>query len=158
MMGQSESSNRSAQSGSQQQQQQQRHASSVATIGGSSSSSTGTSNNAAETWLSRVEAKVGPAVHSPVRIPATKAAMSGVPALPAGSSVPIGREFFQAVQAEWRSRGSRAPIPVAVPQMDPEDIIDAIADTPGDFLDPPVHLPFMIECLLEVWDEEGLYD
>ena len=84
--------------------------------------------------------------------------MSGCPAALASSTVPIGKEYFQAIQAEWRSRGSRAPIPVAIPQMDPEDIIDAIADTPGDVLDPPVHLPFMIECLLEVWDEEGLYD
>jgi hypothetical protein len=67
--------------------------------------------------------------------------------------------FFQSVQAEWRARPvTRQPIPVAMPQMDPEDIIDAIADTPGEVLDPPVHLPFMIECLIEVWDEEGLYD
>lgn len=97
--------------------------------------------------------------------PAAKMSSSGVVGIPPTvSALPVGKAYFQAMQAAWR-----APVPEAIAAlqnssrsnelpMDPDDIIEAIQETPGDILVPPVSLPFMIECLIEVWDEEGLYE
>lgn len=149
MMGQSDSSTKAS-------SQQVAPAASASSPPGGKSSAIG-----GDTWISQTEARICAVALPPAAplFPAARMASCGC-APPAVPQLPVGMDFYKAVQAEWRARpkDGRAPIPVAAPQMDPEDIIDAIAETPGDVLSPPVHLPFMIECLLEVWDEEGLYD
>eukprot|EP00758_Cryptobia_borreli_P007646 Tbor_TRINITY_DN5318_c0_g1::TRINITY_DN5318_c0_g1_i2::g.4699::m.4699 len=69
-----------------------------------------------------------------------------------------GLNMYRAMNREWRVRTVRNRTLPLVCEMEPDDIIDAIEDTPGDPLDPPVHLPTMLELLTDVWDENGLYD
>jgi hypothetical protein len=81
---------------------------------------------------------------------------------PVAPELPVGKGFFITMRSVWRSsvpqiveanRRSSGQMP-----MDPDDVIEAIQDTPGDLLSPPVRLSFMIDCLIELWDEEGLYE
>ena len=74
---------------------------------------------------------------------------------------PTGMNMFKAMRSEWRTRTVRGTGATAAPfstGMDPDDILDAIEDTPGDMLDPPVHLPYMLDLLADVWEDGGLYD
>jgi len=74
---------------------------------------------------------------------------------------PTGMNMFKAMRSEWRTRTVRGSGASAAPfstGMDPDDILDAIEDTPGDMLDPPVHLPYMLDLLADVWEDGGLYD
>lgn len=73
---------------------------------------------------------------------------------------PTGMNMFKAMRQEWRTRtvrGGSSTAPLSA-NMDPDDILDAIEDTPGDLLDPPVHLPYMLDLLADVWEDGGLYD
>ncbi|CUG90185.1 Hypothetical protein, putative [Bodo saltans] len=83
---------------------------------------------------------------------------------PAAPELPVGKQFFMTMRSAWRApvpeiveANRRSPLSGQMP-MDPDDVIEAIQDTPGDLLSPPVRLSFMIDCLIELWDEEGLYD
>jgi hypothetical protein len=74
---------------------------------------------------------------------------------------PTGMNMFKAMRSEWRTRTVRGTGATTAPLstgMDPDDILDAIEDTPGDMLDPPVHLPYMLDLLADVWEDGGLYD
>lgn len=71
---------------------------------------------------------------------------------------PTGMKLFQAMRKEWRTKTVNPPPAYTIDDVDPDDIADAIEDTPGDFLDPPVHLPVMLDILIDIWEDNGLYD
>jgi hypothetical protein len=83
---------------------------------------------------------------------------SSAPVLPDSvRAPPFGRERFLLLRKKWLTP-SGPPRPVPVDQLDEDSIIEAIAECPGELLEPPVHLPFMAEALAVVWEEEGLYN
>ena len=72
---------------------------------------------------------------------------------------PFGDELHNAVRQQWKNNTvTSSDNSGGGNQLDMDDIIDAIAETPGEVMHPPVHLPYMLECLIEVWEEEGLYE
>eukprot|EP00744_Colponema_vietnamica_P014193 GILI01019879.1.p1 GENE.GILI01019879.1~~GILI01019879.1.p1 ORF type:complete len:169 (+),score=23.85 GILI01019879.1:118-624(+) len=71
---------------------------------------------------------------------------------------PTGMNLFQAMRKEWRTKTVNPPPPQSIQDVDPDEIADAIEDTPGDVLEPPVHLPVMLDILIDIWEDSGLYD
>lgn len=71
---------------------------------------------------------------------------------------PTGMKLFQAMRKEWRTKTINPPPPLTIDDVDPDDIADAIEDTPGDYLEPAVHLPVMLDILIDIWEDSGLYD
>ena len=71
---------------------------------------------------------------------------------------PTGMKLFQAMRKEWRTKTQNPPPALTIDDVDPDDIADAIEDTPGDFLEPSVHLPVMLDILIDIWEDSGLYD
>lgn len=71
---------------------------------------------------------------------------------------PTGMKLFQAMRKEWRTKTEEPPPPFTIDDVDPDDIADAIEDTPGDILEPAVHLPVMLDILIDIWEDSGLYD
>jgi hypothetical protein len=94
-----------------------------------------------------------------VLFPAAAVASSGNLQLPpAAPMLPVGKAFFEVVRQQWR-QPTEHQVAVASQDdmMDIEDIMDAVSSTPGDLLSPPVPLPLMVEVLIELWEDEGLY-
>lgn len=71
---------------------------------------------------------------------------------------PTGMNLFQAMRREWRTKTVNPPPPMQIQDVDPDEIADAIEETPGDILEPPVHLPVMLDILIDIWEDSGLYD
>ncbi len=67
-----------------------------------------------------------------------------------------GSQRFEALRAMWLQPTERAPPPRSQrqPCMDLDSILDAVEDTPGDPLEPPVPLPVMMQALQVLWEEE----
>ena len=70
---------------------------------------------------------------------------------------PPGLARYQEVRRRFLQR--KIPYkPIPGEPMDVDAITDAIEDCPGDRLEPPVPLDYMAEVLVEIWEDEGLYD
>ena len=71
----------------------------------------------------------------------------------------FGRERFLILRKRWLTPNPNTqPLPVDPDQLDEDEILDAVANCPGDELVPPVHFPYMAEALSLLWEEEGLYN
>ena len=87
---------------------------------------------------------IDPAVHTPAVTDRIRTSM--------------GIERYLAMRDAWRqptkgaqagtARRSRGQMP-----LDLDSVLDAIEDTPGAPMEPPVALPFMMEALQIFWDE-----
>ncbi|KAK7194342.1 hypothetical protein NESM_000349500 [Novymonas esmeraldas] len=75
------------------------------------------------------------------------------------TSIPVGMEYFRAVQSRWLAPAQRA-LPPATEEEDLNDsaILEAVAETNGDVLSPPVPLGYMIDLYVPQWRSEGLYE
>nr|CCC50237.1 conserved hypothetical protein [Trypanosoma vivax Y486] len=88
------------------------------------------------------------------------------------TGIPVGQEYFRALQSAWRNEGIYANDgkdkgqctrsvrpPVDISCLDESDIEEAIEDAVGTLLQPPVPLSFMVSnVLVPQWELGGLYD
>ncbi|ORC92844.1 uncharacterized protein TM35_000021700 [Trypanosoma theileri] len=77
------------------------------------------------------------------------------------TELPVGKEFFLALRAAWREEAAPRDVlpPTDEADLDDSFIHDAIEDTVGTVLAPPVPLAYMVsEILVPQWELGGLYD
>lgn len=75
------------------------------------------------------------------------------------AALPVGMEYFRALQTRWLAPAQRA-MPPATDEDDLNDsaILEAVAESNGDVLSPPVPLGYMIDLFVPQWQSEGLYE
>lgn len=84
---------------------------------------------------------------------------SSAPSSVVVSALPVGIDYYRALQARWATPESRAMPPAAeVEDLNDSVILDAVSDSNGSVLSPPVPLGYMIDLFVPQWRAEGLFD
>ncbi|GET89571.1 hypothetical protein, conserved [Leishmania tarentolae] len=75
------------------------------------------------------------------------------------SSLPVGIDYFCALQSRWLARDQCSLLP-ATDEEDLNDsvILEAVSESNGDALSPPVPLEYMIDLFVPQWRSEGLFE
>ncbi|CAG9576533.1 conserved hypothetical protein [Leishmania major strain Friedlin] len=75
------------------------------------------------------------------------------------SSLPVGIDYFRALQSRWLVQEQRS-LPPATDEEDLNDsvILEAVSESNGDVLSPPVPLGYMIDLFVPQWRSEGLFE
>ncbi|KAG5502259.1 hypothetical protein GH5_05231 [Leishmania sp. Ghana 2012 LV757] len=75
------------------------------------------------------------------------------------SVLPVGIDYFRALQSRWLALAHRSlPPPADEEDLNDSVILEAVSEANGDVLSPPVPLGYMIDLFVPQWRSEGLYE